>query len=176
MTTDDVLGRLRDYVEHVPRPESMYVWRLCAEVADEVERLQASVEDAQAEIEQLRGQLQGLWNVCDGLAQRLIRIGSNEDVLVIYDTAMQMRDDVAVLENSDERLVNVHSADKCEGEHCTIHNMSDHHMRGWPQHWRSDRGIMERICPHGVGHPDPDSPWHNKDSRWIHGCDGCCIV
>lgn len=29
---------------------------------------------------------------------------------------------------------------------------------------------MERICPHGVGHPDPDDT--NPDT--VHGCDGCC--
>lgn len=78
------------------------------------------------------------------------------------------------LENSDVVLSNVHDRSQCAGENCTIHNMSDHHMRSWPQHWRSDRGIMERVCSHGVGHPDPDSPWPDGDSRWVHGCDGCC--
>jgi hypothetical protein len=43
-------------------------------------------------------------------------------------------------------------------------------MKEWPQNWREDRGIMERICPHGIGHPDPDDPTTDK----IHGCDGCC--
>jgi hypothetical protein len=78
------------------------------------------------------------------------------------------------LENSEVMLFNVHPADRCVGKRCTIHNMSDHHMRTWPQHWRSDRGIMERICPHGVGHPDPDNVWPGGSSNWIHGCDGCC--
>lgn len=64
----------------------------------------------------------------------------------------------------------MHTADKCAGDYCTIHNRSDHHMRSYPQHWRGDRGIMERICPHGVGHPDPDEI--NQDRT--HGCDGCC--
>lgn len=71
-------------------------------------------------------------------------------------------------------LLNVHSANACAGEHCTVHNRSDHSMRAFPQHWRSDRGIMERICPHGVGHPDPDSPWDEGSHEWVHGCDGCC--
>lgn len=78
------------------------------------------------------------------------------------------------LENSEEVLVNVHDPSRCAGEYCTIHNMSDHHMRSWPQHWREDYGFMERICPHGVGHPDPDNPWPKGDMRWLHGCDGCC--
>ena len=63
------------------------------------------------------------------------------------------------LEHTETVLHNVHSPSACAGANCTIHNRSDHHMRSFPQHWRSDRGIMERICPHGVGHPDPDSPW-----------------
>ena len=49
--------------------------------------------------------------------------------------------------------------------------MTNHSMRGFPQLWREDRRIMERICPHGVGHPDPDDVL-NQDR--VHGCDGCC--
>jgi hypothetical protein len=30
---------------------------------------------------------------------------------------------------------------------------------------------MERICPHGVGHPDPDDVFATDT---VHGCDGCC--
>lgn len=67
-------------------------------------------------------------------------------------------------------LANVHTPNQCRAEHCTIHNPSDHHMRDWPQNWRSDRRLMERICPHGVGHPDPDDPSWDK----THGCDACC--
>lgn len=78
------------------------------------------------------------------------------------------------LENSDVWLVNVHEADTCIGETCVIHKKTDHAMRSWPQEWRPDRGIMERVCKHGVGHPDPDSPWPVDSSQWIHGCDGCC--
>jgi len=38
------------------------------------------------------------------------------------------------------------------------------------EHWRYDRSFMERICAHGVGHPDPDGT--NADP--LHACDGCC--
>ena len=82
-------------------------------------------------------------------------------------------DNHARLEHSDTHLV-VHDPDKCAGEHCTVHNRSDHPMRHFRQYWRWDRGFMERICPHGVGHPDPDEPWPTDDPGWIHGCDGCC--
>lgn len=66
--------------------------------------------------------------------------------------------------------LNVHDRDKCEGQHCCIHNPSSHHMRDWPQLWRADRGMMERKCPHGTHHPDPD----DLNPNTIHGCDGCC--
>jgi hypothetical protein len=68
-------------------------------------------------------------------------------------------------------LRGVHDITSCRGRPCTIHNPSNHHMRDLPLKWRSDRGIFERICPHGVGHPDPDTPiWVDQ----THGCDGCC--
>lgn len=74
-----------------------------------------------------------------------------------------------------QRLVRVHDPDKCAGEFCTIHNNSDHHMKDWPQNWRADRGIMERMCEHGVGHPDPDDPTIIKFAyERVHGCDLCC--
>lgn len=76
----------------------------------------------------------------------------------------------------------VHNRKYCVGEFCTIHNPSDHHMKDWPMIWRGDRGIMERECPHGTGHPDPDDAAYRKrrdgdSGRYdsgIHGCDGCC--
>lgn len=74
------------------------------------------------------------------------------------------------LEHSDEILVNIHAEGECRGEFCTIHRRSDHSMRRFPQHWRSDIAIMERICSHGIGHPDPD----DINAHPIHGCDGCC--
>ncbi|MDH3424255.1 MAG: hypothetical protein OEN00_14780 [Gemmatimonadota bacterium] len=81
-----------------------------------------------------------------------------------------------------ERII-AHPASVCAGEICCIHNPSDHHMVEWPQHWRSDAGKMERLCPHGIGHPDPDEiEWLIKadpqraDQLVIHGCDGCCGV
>ena len=96
-------------------------------------------------------------------------------------------------------LRRVHSAEWCEGRTCAIHNMTDHSMRSFPQHFRGDRGIMERICPHGIGHPDPDDREYQveRETRLLqamgpdefpegyyrslaessvdtHGCDGCC--
>ena len=63
-------------------------------------------------------------------------------------------------------------------KNCAIHNPSRHHMRDWPLILRSS-SLLERQCPHGVGHPDPDCAaylnWRDKTDTWsIHGCDFCC--
>ena len=79
-------------------------------------------------------------------------------------------------------LLNVHPPSACEGFACCIHTPSEHSMRAFPQHWREDRQMMERICPHGVGHPDPDHiayvrrTWGDDiaDAEGVHGCCGCC--
>ena len=76
-----------------------------------------------------------------------------------------------------QTLDNVHDESQCNGRNCAIHNPSDHHMKDWPLHWREDRRFFERICEHGVGHPDPDEiEYHKSQGRDIsvHGCDGCC--
>lgn len=75
-------------------------------------------------------------------------------------------------------LTGVHDPAKCAGRPCVIHAPSDHHMRTWPLNWRADKGVMERTCPHGTGHPDPDDlAWNVSEGRdWVgvHGCCGCC--
>lgn len=77
-------------------------------------------------------------------------------------------------------LIGIHPVDEaCFRRGCVIHNPSEHAMRDLPTHWREDRGLMERICPHGVGHPDPDDlafqeEHHPERAAGVHGCDGCC--
>lgn len=76
----------------------------------------------------------------------------------------------------DQIIRAVHSVEVCSGR-CALHHPSDHHMRDWKLIWRTDRHILERICPHGVGHPDPDDQFvglPDPESQGIHGCDGCC--
>ena len=73
--------------------------------------------------------------------------------------------------------VRIHPKSACEG-HCPFHNPSDHHMKDWPILIRYS-GLVERTCPHGIGHPDPDSLAYlseqdQKGYLGIHGCDGCC--
>jgi hypothetical protein len=69
---------------------------------------------------------------------------------------------------------------------CAIHKPSEHPLNTAPLMWRSDWGIgfLERICVHGVGHPDPDDlaykrrTWgadlYHRTALDVHGCDGCC--
>lgn len=71
-----------------------------------------------------------------------------------------------------------HPPERCDGEFCVVHNPSDHSMKDWPVHFRFDAYLTERICPHGIGHPDPDDlAFHKRSGRGgmgVHGCDGCC--
>jgi hypothetical protein len=82
-------------------------------------------------------------------------------------------------------LLKTHGPDVCKDDpSCCIHNPSDHPLKNMPLNWRSDRFQMERICPHGIGHPDPDDIAHkrralepevfDKFAFGAHGCDGCC--
>jgi hypothetical protein len=84
------------------------------------------------------------------------------------------------------RVLRVHDERECQGRAgpCCIHRPSDHHMRTWPMHW-SPIYEMQRQCPHGEQHPDPDHVAYL--SRYLNGsilldrisrheaeCDGCC--
>lgn len=76
----------------------------------------------------------------------------------------------------------VHAESECDEPPCVIHSPSDHHMADWLLNWRGDRRLMERICPHGIGHPDPDhlrytirtKGFDAAEVEAVHGCDGCC--
>lgn len=90
------------------------------------------------------------------------------------------RHDLIALRNGD--FLTTHPEGSCSGERCSIHNPSEHAMSEFPQLWREDRGLMERLCRHGIGHPDPDDIAHKRRTRGdayaaveaVHGCDGCC--
>ncbi len=82
--------------------------------------------------------------------------------------------------NSGEKL-KAHSKKYCTPP-CAIHDPSNHVMKEWDLHWREDKAIFERICPHGIGHPDPDTVAYLEKTNpeyakgiGIHGCDGCCV-
>lgn len=66
-------------------------------------------------------------------------------------------------------LYNVHAKGTCwVPQRCTIHAPTEHHMREWKVDWRNSR--IERLCPHGDWHPDPDGI--NLEC-WA--CDRCCF-
>lgn len=95
------------------------------------------------------------------------------------------QDDTWIINAVGDRLSRVHGPGTCNGQTCIIHNPSDHHMREWSLNWRQYDGLVnikeshfERICPCGIGHPDPDDlEFHleqGRDYMAIHGCCGCC--
>lgn len=67
----------------------------------------------------------------------------------------------------------------CADNGCAIHAPSDHPMRDWPVVMNRST-LVERRCPHGSMHPDPDSArWFYENGKgWVtvHTCDGCCNV
>lgn len=76
------------------------------------------------------------------------------------------------------QVLEVHDQDLCAGQWCVIHRPKPGVWDRWPTFWRFDRRIMERICPHGIGHPAVEQfdHWRATDQWWqaTHGCDGCC--
>lgn len=81
--------------------------------------------------------------------------------------------------------ITVHGPQLCAGTYCPIHLPSNHHMREWETVIRLDRhSLVERLCPHGTGHPDPDSVAFLSSPEAPHpvlrhqlerhGCDRCC--
>ena len=82
-------------------------------------------------------------------------------------------------------VMQTHPRERCVGNFCSVHNPSAHPLRDAPRNWRSDKGMMERQCVHGVGHPDPDDlaffrrtrDAERADGRGVHGCciERCCV-
>lgn len=99
-------------------------------------------------------------------------MGHSEAMKVDYAT-----DQWGSIVYKDAELI-THTAEQCQG-YCVVHNPVHHHMIGWPIVWRADTRLFERMCPCGVGHPDPSQfeYWESTDQTWkmIHGCCGCCV-
>lgn len=77
-------------------------------------------------------------------------------------------------------LTSIHQLNEdCFKHGCVVHNPSDtmQNREQFPFNWREDRGIMERICPCGIGHPDSDSARYAE--RMGHpelNSHGCCGI
>ena len=89
-----------------------------------------------------------------------------------------MNDDMIALVNG--ILTGVHGPRACAGQTwgCWIHQPLPHALSEAPVRWREDKSTAERICPHGIGHPDPQDVAYNRNvlgrDVTVHGCDGCC--
>ena len=75
-----------------------------------------------------------------------------------------------------------HDSTECALEVCCLHHPSDHPLASAPLRWRHDLEYMERVCEHGIGHPDPDSlayiyvVYGEMAAAFVsvHRCDRCC--
>lgn len=85
--------------------------------------------------------------------------------------------EVTELGDGSGRVIQHHPQEKCEPGSCPFHRPSDHIMASWPMTLR-ESGLIERVCVHNVGHPDPDSLSYfdrrDQGALGVHGCDGCC--
>ena len=89
-----------------------------------------------------------------------------------------MNDGIVALENG--ILTGVHDPSACAGQSwgCWIHRPLPHVLSDAPVMWRDDKQTAERLCPHGIGHPDPQDVVYQRvvlgRDVSVHGCDGCC--
>jgi len=67
----------------------------------------------------------------------------------------------------------LHAADSCIGT-CPFHKPTEHSMSDWPSTFNWDMMRLDRVCEHGLHHPDPDTPQELCSVE--HECDGCCEV
>ncbi len=112
------------------------------------------------------------------LDQRARILAEIEGVIIPPD-GMHVARGRAYIDGTGQLVANIHKKMECAGRPCAIHRPSEHPMRLFPTHFRFDRYLMERICPHGIGHPDPDDlAFQEREmpdrAPGIHGCDGCC--
>lgn len=83
--------------------------------------------------------------------------------------------------NGTQRYGNLHPYNVCQGRPCIVHNPTLDwvaNREGWP-YLQRETGLFERICEHGIGHPDKDGLYYLVEElgqkHWeIHGCCGCC--
>lgn len=115
----------------------------------------------------------------DSLGPRT-RKSCNQDCLPIADRILD-RIGIVELENNSGGILQVHKRSQCEGQHCSVHNPSDHPLRHMRQVWQPFDQSMSRLCEHRYLHPDPDHVEYVRsldvaeaDFGASHICDGCC--
>lgn len=82
-----------------------------------------------------------------------------------------LADKTTYVTGTGQKLYNVHQRGDCAGKYCVIHRPAPGPWKKWPTHWRSDRGQMERLCPHGTGHIAVEELL--RGGYGVHGCCGC---
>lgn len=99
--------------------------------------------------------------------------GVPEDELLESDTPVSEQ----TLLESGQKLTH-HGKEACSGN-CCLHGSSNHGSCRMPRQWRYDKGIIEHVCPHGVGHPCyagvDYAMMMGQYVDAVHGCDGCCV-
>lgn len=100
---------------------------------------------------------------------------------VDYTSSLEEYIPANVWEDCTGRKFRVHEEEwDCAIYGCAIHSPTNHPLVDAKQLMRVDKNyLIERICTHGIGHPDPDSANFLEKSGyskaiWVHGCDGCC--
>lgn len=77
------------------------------------------------------------------------------------------------------QVLQTHERTQCIGTWCAVHQPMPGPWADWPRSWRTDRAIMERTCPHGVGHPVAEMYEHSvaqgRAYDLVHGCCADCI-
>lgn len=77
------------------------------------------------------------------------------------------------------RLNFVHSQMACAYRHCAIHGTASiHPLSMEPLIWDDDYQTVQRLCAHGIKHPDKDNVDYFEEIGgfpYVHNqCDGCC--
>jgi hypothetical protein len=94
---------------------------------------------------------------------------------VFFESPDELGTNIAVLAGG-RTLTGAHGIERCIGDTCAIHNVTQHPLSEWPQEYDELERTISRICPHGIMHPDPDdAPYRASTGRSTrHTCDGCC--
>lgn len=86
------------------------------------------------------------------------------------------------IEGRRSMYLTTHNPEECVDRLCDVHDRRGTGAQAtWPLNWRDDRGIMEVICPCGIGHPTPAQIGYWETilepvkvmAEYRHGC---CLV
>lgn len=104
------------------------------------------------------------------------RWGAANELPTAEEHRQTRADAVEMQVDGHKMMVRVHPPSRCRAP-CPIHYPSDHPLAGAPMWWDPLEGIMMRICPHDLDHPDPDDQQVRLHPDLNgHRCDGCCTA